>query len=242
VVNRAIYCQYSVTSDYRIKVEHYTMIPWQKVQTVFLDMDGTLLDLHFDNHFWREHVPFRFAEKHGLDIETARSELFPKFAAAEGTLDWYCVDYWSRELDLDITNLKKEVDHLIAIHPHVPEFLDQLRSAGKRIALVTNAHGKSVDIKFARTSIGGHFDTVISAHDIGLPKENFEFWDRLQNVESFNPLSTLLIDDSLPVLKSARNYGIAHLLAVYHPDSKGPRREVEPFQAIQHFTDLMPVA
>jgi HAD superfamily hydrolase (TIGR01509 family) len=218
------------------------MIPWQKVQSVFLDMDGTLLDLHFDNHFWREHVPLRFAEKHGLDIEAARTELFPKFARAEGTLDWYSVDYWSSELDLDITRLKKEVDHLIAIHPHVIEFLDQLRAAEKRIVLVTNAHGKSVDIKFERTQIGGHFDTVVCAHDIGLPKENFDFWDRLQEVETFNPAATLLIDDSLPVLHSAKNYGIEHLLAVYHPDSKGPRRDVESFDAIQHFTDLMPVA
>ena len=26
------------------------MINWQQIDTVFLDMDGTLLDLHFDNY------------------------------------------------------------------------------------------------------------------------------------------------------------------------------------------------
>jgi HAD superfamily hydrolase (TIGR01509 family) len=217
------------------------MIPWPTVNTVFLDMDGTLLDLHFDNHFWREHVPARFAEKHGLDIDQARSELFPRFARAEGTLDWYCVDYWSRELELDIEELKREVDHLIAVHPHVIEFLDQLRQAKKRIVLVTNAHGKSVDIKFERTRISGHFDAVISSHELGLPKEHLDFWERLQSAEQFNRETTLLIDDSLPVLQSAKRYGIAHLLAVYHPDSKGPRRNVEPFSAIEHFTELMPI-
>jgi len=217
------------------------MIPWPSVKTVFLDMDGTLLDLHFDNHFWREHVPLRFAEKNGLDIDAARGQLFPRFASAEGTLDWYSVDYWSRELDLDIAELKKEVNHLIAVHPHVVEFLDQLRTAGKRIVLVTNAHGKSVDIKFECTQIGGHFDSVVCSHDIGLPKEHLDFWDQLQQTERFDRQTTLLIDDSLPVLHSAKHYGIAHLLAVYHPDSKGPRRDVESFMAIQHFADLMPV-
>jgi len=218
------------------------MIPWLTVNTVLLDMDGTLLDLHFDNHFWREHVPMRFAEKHGLDIDAARSELYPKFRQAEGTLDWYSVDYWSSELELDITMLKKEVDHLISVHPHVLEFLDQLRTSGKRVVLVTNAHGKSVDIKFERTRIGGHFDSVVCSHDLGLPKEHHGFWERLQEVEPFEPAATLLIDDSLPVLHSAKNYGIEHLLAIYQPDSKGPRKEVEPFDAIHHFTELMPIA
>lgn len=218
------------------------MIPWPSVNTVFLDMDGTLLDLHFDNHFWREHVPVRFAEKHGLGVDEARERLFPIFASAEGTLDWYCVDYWSRELDLDIAGLKREVDHLIAVHPHVIEFLDQLRASKKRVVLVTNAHGKSVDIKFGKTNIGGHFDRVICSHDLGLPKEDFDFWEKLQQTEPFARESTLLIDDSLPVLRSARNYGIAHLLAVYNPDSRGPRRDVESFAALEHFSDLLPVS
>ena len=41
-------------------------LPWPEIHTVLLDMDGTLLDLRFDNHFWRELVPERYAERHGL--------------------------------------------------------------------------------------------------------------------------------------------------------------------------------
>ncbi|HBT55971.1 MAG TPA: haloacid dehalogenase, partial [Pseudomonas sp.] len=33
------------------------MLNWNAIDTVLLDMDGTLLDLHFDNHFWLEHMP-----------------------------------------------------------------------------------------------------------------------------------------------------------------------------------------
>lgn len=32
-------------------------IAWQEVDTVLLDMDGTLLDLAFDNYFWQTLVP-----------------------------------------------------------------------------------------------------------------------------------------------------------------------------------------
>ena len=41
-------------------------LPWSDIDTVLLDMDGTLLDLHFDNHFWLEHLPQRYAELHGV--------------------------------------------------------------------------------------------------------------------------------------------------------------------------------
>jgi putative hydrolase of the HAD superfamily len=216
------------------------MIDWSQVHNVLLDMDGTLLDLHFDNYFWLTHVPKRYAEKHGLSMEAARDELFPRFRKVEGTMEWYCVDYWTRELGLDIALLKEEVDHLIAVHPHVTDFLDAVRRAGKRVALVTNAHGKSLALKMDRTRLGGHFDALICAHDLGLPKENVDFWGKLQTVEPFDRNHTLLVDDSLSVLRSARTYGIQYLLAVLKPDSKGPEREVNGFDAIRHFDDIMP--
>ena len=217
------------------------MIDWQNIRSVFLDMDGTLLDLHFDNHFWREHVPLRYAEGRGLSLEAAKAELFPRFKDAEGTMEWYCVDHWSRELGLDIALLKQEVDHLIAVHPHVVDFLEALKRAGKRRVLVTNAHQKALSLKMQRTRLAGHFEAVICAHDLGLPKEDPAFWDRLQGVEPFDPAATLFVDDSLSVLRSARGYGLRWLLAVLQPDTRAPLREVDEFPAIRDFSQIMPV-
>lgn len=216
------------------------MIDWQQINAVFLDMDGTLLDLHFDNYFWREHVPLRYAQTHEIKIEEAREKLFLKFSEMEGTMEWYCVDYWTEQLGMDIAMLKEEVDHLIAVHPHVVEFLEAIRANGKRVVLVTNAHGKSLELKMNRTQLGGHFDALICSHDLGLPKEDVRFWNKLQKVEPFSSGNTLLVDDSLPVLRSAREYGIQHLLAVYKPDTKGPLKEVEDFMAIHKFEEIMP--
>ncbi len=215
-------------------------VPWDRVGTVLLDMDGTLLDLRYDNHFWLEHVPRRYAEARGLALEEARRELLERYRAAEGTLAWYCVDHWSRELGLDIPVLKQEVGHLIAVHPHVPAFLAAVRAAGRRSVIVTNAHGASIGLKFRRTRLAHHFDRVVSAHELGVPKEDPAFWGRLRSVEPFVPGATLLVDDSLPVLRSAGAYGIAWLRAVRRPDSTQPEREVAEFPAIGDFRELMP--
>ena len=215
------------------------MVNWQEIDTVLLDMDGTLLDLHFDNYFWQHHVPQRYGEKNGMTVEAAKAELYPRFRRVEGTMDWYCIDYWTRELGLDIAVLKEEVDHLIAVHPHVTDFLDAVRKAGKRTVLVTNAHGKSLALKMDRTRLGGHFDALVCAHDLGLPKEHLGFWSKLQAVEPFDRDRSLLVDDSLSVLRSARSYGIRYLLAVLQPDSKGPARDVGDFEAIHRFDEIM---
>jgi putative hydrolase of the HAD superfamily len=204
-------------------------------------MDGTLLDLRFDNYFWLEHMPRRYGETYHLDPELARAELLARYRRVEGTLDWYCLDYWSRELGMDVARLKREVEHLIAVHPHAMEFLGAVRNAGKRVLLVTNAHPASLSLKLEKTSLEGYFDAIISSHDLGLPKEHEDFWLQLKLRESFDPAATLLIDDSLPILRTAQCYGIAFLVSVLRPDSAGPPKAPTEFLAIHDFLELLPL-
>ena len=218
-----------------------TRLPWSRIRTVLLDMDGTLLDLRFDNHFWRELVPERYAKRHGLPLEQARAEVVARTRAVEGTLEWYCLDYWTRELVLDIVTLKREIEHLIAVHPHVLEFLDALRTAGKRVVLATNAHHHSLTLKMEKTRLAGHFDAIICAHDLGLVKEQPEFWPRLREREPFEPATTLLVDDNLAILRAAQGYGIAHLVSALWPYSAHPPKPPGEFPAIHDFSELLPV-
>jgi HAD superfamily hydrolase (TIGR01509 family) len=214
---------------------------WNTIDTVLLDMDGTLLDLNFDNHFWQRHLPQRYAEHHGRDHDEAQQELMARFKAHEGTLPWYSVDFWSDELALDLMMLKHEVAHLIDIHPGVPEFLGAARSGGKRILLVTNAHDKSLALKMAHTGLSAHFDAMITSHGLGLPKEDVAFWDRLRAVHPFDPARTLLVDDTIAVLDSAHRYGIAELRAICRPDTCQPERVPSRFAALNSFFDLLPL-
>ncbi len=215
--------------------------PWTEIDTVLLDMDGTLLDLHFDTHFWLVHVPTRYAEANKLSLEQAREQLMIRYRQAEGKLDWYCIDYWSEQLKLDIELLKQEVAHLISVRPDVIGFLQSLENTGKKRVLVTNAHGKSVSLKMKKTPIGDYLDDIITAHDIGIPKEDEEFWDRLQQRLPYSPTRTLLIDDSLNVLQSAEKYGIKYLRAILQPDSKLDPEPHDGYIHIDRFADIIPL-
>jgi len=211
---------------------------WSTVDTVLLDMDGTLLDLRFDNLFWQQVVPARYGEVHGLGPEEARRQLEPRFAARQGTLEWYCLDYWSRELGLDIARLKEEVEDHIDFLPDVPDFLRAVRAAGKRLILVTNAHRASLAVKLRRTGLEAYLDAIHSSHDLGLPKEHAEFWGRLREREPFEPARTLLVDDSLPVLRAAHAYGLGRVVAIRRPDSTRPARTIDDFHAVDGLAEL----
>ncbi|GAB6388707.1 GMP/IMP nucleotidase [Stutzerimonas marianensis] len=214
-------------------------LPWSEIDTVLLDMDGTLLDLHFDNHFWLDLLPRRYAELHGISPAMAELELAPLFNAHQGQLNWYCLDFWTRELNLPIREMKREIADLIALRPAAEDFLAALRQAGKRVVLITNAHRDSLSLKLERVELAPWFDRLISSHDYGYPKEHEQFWFALQSDLAFDPASALFIDDSLPVLRSARTFGVAHLLAIREPDSRRGPKDTEEFFAVDDYLDLI---
>ncbi|MGN0925427.1 GMP/IMP nucleotidase [Ectopseudomonas mendocina] len=214
-------------------------LPWHQIDTVLLDMDGTLLDLHFDNHFWLKHLPQRYAEHHGISLALAEAELLPLFRQHAGTLNWYCTDFWSRELKLSIRDLKREVADLIALRADAELFLRALREAGKRVVLITNAHRDSLSLKMERVELAPWFERLISSHDYGFPKENQQFWFALRQDVGFDPARSLFIDDSLPILRSAGQFGVAHLLAVRQPDSQAGPKDTEEFDAVEDYQELL---
>ena len=216
------------------------MVDWNDIETVLLDMDGTLLDLHFDNFFWLEHLPRRYAEIFDRKQEEARLELLERFRNEQGNLNWYCVDYWSRELGLDVRAMKEEMRHLIAVRPHVEDFLARLHASRRRVLLVTNAHHKSLSLKLEQTGLERWFDGIICSHDFNLAKEQPGFWAALASVEPFAREHTLLIDDNHAVLPPAHEHGIRYLLTLLQPDSRREARAGLYFPAILHFDEIMP--
>lgn len=217
-------------------------IDWNIIDTVLLDMDGTLLDRHFDDHFWCDHVPMRWAAHKNITLEHARQHLFSLFKSQENTLNWTDLDYWSEQLQMDIPLMKREVEHLIAVHPYVIDFLLFLKNQGKAVWLVTNAHSKTLDLKMNATRISHYFDGAVCAHQVGLPKEDFSFWKELQHFIPFEPSRTMLGEDSETNLDTAARFGIKYLVYVGRYSSVVPPRKSEYFASIEFFSSLIPAS
>lgn len=215
------------------------MIDWRAIDTVLLDMDGTLLDLHFDSHFWLDHLPRRYAELHHLD-EATQETIRARIIREQGTLNWYSLAYWSRELGVDVVALKREVQHLIGLRGDALDFLKWLKHAHPRVVLATNSDRAGLALKLPLTGLEEYLDAIVSSEDLGAAKEEQAFWFALQEIEPFDPERTLFIDDNPVVLESAREFGIRHLLGIKQPDSQRPEKELEEFIALDRFAHLMP--
>ncbi len=212
---------------------------WSQIDTILLDMDGTLLDKYFDDHFWEEYVPKVFAEVNNLTPAEARKALLKRYQAVESTLQWTDLDFWSEQLGLDIPELKCKVDHLIQVHPYVIDFLKYLKKIGKTVHLVTNAHSKTLDIKLRKTAIGPHFDRLVCAEEVGLAKEQPEFWYKLEKMLNFDKSRTLLADDTEKVLRSANEYGMGFLVSVARPSTRIPIAYSAEFPSVAFFNELI---
>lgn len=225
-----------VTEDYQQISSGFS---WQEIDTVFLDLDGTLLDKYFDDYFWQEFVPEVFARENRVDKAAAKTKLLSTYKKIEDTLEWTDLDYWSGELCLDIPMLKKEISHLIALRPQVIEFLEYLEANRKKTYLVTNAHPKTLEVKLEKIDITKHFTAIFCSKDIGSAKEQPEFWTGLQELLPFNRHRTLFVDDTERVLQSARNYGLSHLIHIAQPSSQLPATFSTDFRSILNFQELM---
>jgi len=213
-------------------------LEWQQIDWVLLDMDGTLLDLHFDNYFWLNYLPEQYAKENNMSHQSAITHLTQEFDAQRGKLEWYCLDYWTSKLNMPIAELKEDIKHKIALRDECPEFLSLLKQRGKRLTLLTNAHPDSLSLKLRCTGIDQWFDDIISTHDIGFAKESQKCWQQLEQQLCFDKSRTLFIDDSESVLSSAQQFGIQYCYGIQHPDSTLDGKQTSEFPLIDKFMQL----
>ncbi|MEM7292597.1 MAG: GMP/IMP nucleotidase [Pseudomonadota bacterium] len=216
-----------------------SIVNWREIDTVLLDMDGTLLDLHYDNYFWREYLPRKVSERDGIPLATCRETVLPKLLASIGSLDFYCIEHWSRVFDIDILALKREIAGKIAVRSGAIAFLDYLRESGKTVALATNAHPATVELKLDKTNLHRYFDVVCCSHDYGHAKEHAPFWPALRDHLDIDFERTLFIDDTPRVLEAARKGGIRFLMGIRRPDSQREAVDTADFPTTDDFAELL---
>ena len=212
---------------------------WSHIDDVLLDMDGTLLDRHFDNFFFEVELPRRYAVLHTLSFEEARDRLMAMYRSVEGELAWTDLNYWTRRVGIDVVAMHKELDHMIGFLPGAEEFLRHLRQIGKRVTIITNAHRTGVSVKVAKTGLDRHVERIVDAFEVGYLKMKPEYWPACQRLLGFDPTRSLFMDDDEGCLTAAKAFGVAHLVHSAKSSSQLPPSPLPQFFSVSGFTPLL---
>jgi putative hydrolase of the HAD superfamily len=215
------------------------VVDWNEIDDVLLDMDGTLLDRHFDNFFFEEELPRRYAELHGLQLKESRDVLMAMYRSVEGELAWTDLHYWTERVGIDVIAMTKELDHMIGFLCGAEEFLQHLRQLGKRVTIVTNAHESGVAIKVAKTGLDRHVDRIVNAFEVGYLKMRPEYWPHCQRLLGFDPKTSLYMDDDEGCLIAANQFGVAHLIHSAKSSSQLPPAPLTQFVSVASFSPLI---
>ena len=217
-----------------------TPLDWNEIDCVLLDMDGTLLDLKYDNRVWNELVPQAYADKAGISFAQAQQTLLERMGEIRGTIEFYSFDYWRSFTGIDLVAVHQQATDLVAYRPGALAFLRWLKTKGCTSIIATNAHPDSVGVKNSNINICGEVDAVVSSHDYAAPKEADDFWLALQDAHSHDFARCLFIDDNELVLDAAFRCGIGHLLTIDTPDSKRPARTQLRYPSFDDFAEICP--
>jgi HAD superfamily hydrolase (TIGR01509 family) len=226
-----------MTQQSTSSAQHF--VDWSQIDDVLLDMDGTLLDRHFDNFFFEVELPRRYAGLHALSFAEARDRLMAMYRSVEGELAWTDLDYWTKRVGIDVVAMHKELDHMIGFLPGAEEFLRHLRQLGKRVTIVTNAHSTGVSVKVAKTGLDRYVNRIVDAFEVGYLKMRPEYWPNCQRLLGFDPSRSLFMDDDEGCLMAAKEFGVAHLVHSAKSSSQLPPSPLSQFFSTTGFSPLL---
>lgn len=215
-------------------------LDWSSVDDVLLDMDGTLLDRDFDNFFFEEELPRRYAALHRLSEDAAREKLFALYRSVEGELAWTDLHYWTRTLGIDVVALTREFSSRIDYLPGAETFLRGVRAKRKRVTVLTNAHAEGVAIKQRRTGIDKHVDRIVNAFEVGWLKMRPDYWPACQKMVGFDPARSLYVDDDETCLAAAHAFGIRHIYHSARSSTKLPPHPSSRYEPLENLQRLIP--
>lgn len=217
----------------------FPQIDWHEIDDVLLDMDGTLLDRHFDNFFFEEELPRRYAALQKLSFAESRERLLAMYRSVEGELAWTDLRYWTERVGIDVVAMHKELDHMIGFLPGAEAFLREVKRRGKRITIVTNAHRAGVDVKTAKTGLHRQVDRIVDAFEVGYLKMRQEYWPTCQQLVEFEPKRSLYIDDDESCLMAAQQFGIGQIVHSAKSSSQLPPQRSNRFVSVEELSQLM---
>lgn len=213
---------------------------WDSIETFFLDMDGTLLDLAYDNYFWHQHIPSVYAKYNNITFKKAKLILEKEYKKKQGSIQWYCLEYWSKKTNINLSIELLKTKNKIKVFPGAIDFLQSLKKKNIKIILLTNCPREMLNVKITQCKLWGYFNKIISSEDYEFAKETDQFWKILEERIFFNKNKTVFIDDNQDVLRYSYRNGIKNLVSINFPDSNEEKKSISKFLSIDSISLFNP--
>ncbi|PID31754.1 hypothetical protein CR970_04115 [Candidatus Saccharibacteria bacterium] len=143
--------------------------------------------------------------------DAAFGKSFTEIAEALGLADR--LDDMRSQVKRQAMRMVRDVD----LYPGAREMLNDLRSRGNKLALISSSFRQSLERAVAHNQLDGVFDVVISGDDVSSLKPDPEGITLVLERLSATPDRAVMVGDSVYDIRAAENAGIASVL--FYPPS-----------------------
>lgn len=177
------------------------------IKAIIFDMDGTLID---SLDVWAESDRI-FLEELGLPYNTSVSQAMKKMhynSACDYIKETYSLEMPSEEIGRRIMEIVKDsYMHTIPLKPNVYEYLTAQQKKGIKMCVATsNDKGLAVGA-LKNLGIYDMMEFVITSDEVGIGKETPAIFIKAAEMLGFEPSETLVLDDSVHAVESAKSGG-----------------------------------
>lgn len=165
------------------------------IRIVSFDVEGTLVTPDFSYSVWYEAIPQKYAEKSGVDFETARRIVEEEYAKiGDQRLEWYDVRYWFRKFGLGSPEpVLESYRDRVAYYQEVKDVLSELSG---RYTLIVASGSMREFLCHLLYDIEPYFNRVFSSLSDYRQLKTPEFYQQICRVMKVRPEEMVHIGDN----------------------------------------------
>ena len=167
----------------------------KSLKIISFDVDGTLVDLEYNDLIWFKEIPELVAKKKKISFEKSLKFVHEEYAKlGEHNLNWYDINYWISYFGIEISPDKifEKYEPQVKIYPEVIPLLEELKK--KYILIVITAMPREFLIPKMK-NLEKYFKFSFSALSDFKELKNSEIYSKISKALKVPPKQILHIGD-----------------------------------------------